>query len=296
MSINTLLKALKKFLETIMPRKREPGKDIFNEWVELRPGKLMDKRAEMPRKTDHFWKKRPIEGLQGICVHQTLGGDNPIATANYHFNHMPNGTPKPGAPSICYTFYIRKNGDIWWCNDLEDRTWSQGAKNIPGDENRAYVSIVVGGNFPGPGYKKGDDEPTFHQMYSLLQMVQWLTHHLGLSLDDVYGHYMFGKPACPGNTLMTIIEALNANEDTSLNWTASDWQYALVRLGYDLGEYGPRQDGVDGSWGTTSRRALADFQRANNLKDIGVRNKPTQTVMIQKLKEKFGPAVRLQVK
>ena len=42
-------------------------------------------------------------------------------------------------------------------------------------------------------------------------------------------------------------------------------QKALVELGYDLGNFGPDNDGVDGSWGRASDAALLDFQETHSL-------------------------------
>jgi hypothetical protein len=44
---------------------------------------------------------------------------------------------------------------------------------------------------------------------------------------------------------------------------------ALLSLGYDMGDTGPRKDGVDGDWGTTSKQACAIFQRGRGLAATG---------------------------
>ena len=42
-----------------------------------------------------------------------------------------------------------------------------------------------------------------------------------------------------------------------------DLQKILIYLKYDLGTYGPKKDGVDGFFGTTTRKAVIKFQRKN---------------------------------
>ena len=42
-------------------------------------------------------------------------------------------------------------------------------------------------------------------------------------------------------------------------------QRMLVELGYDLGSFGPRKNGVDGSWGNLSRIALIEFEESAGL-------------------------------
>jgi len=100
---------------------------------------------------------------------------------------------------------------------------------------------------------------------------------------------------CPGFTITSIIEALNRDPArTSDNWTSFDWQYALVRLGYDLGNYGKRNDGVDGDWGGSSKAALAKYQSTKKLQYVsGIKDLKTKQLLIQDLKEKFGSEVVL---
>lgn len=270
--------------------------NILTEWPsDLRPSSLIDGRDKVKRHPRLKWGKRKISDIEGLCIHQILGGDNPVNTSAYHVNHFPNNTKKPGAPSVAYTFYIRRSGEIWWCNDVEAKTWSQGTGKIPGDENKKYLSIVVGGHFNGPGYTRGKNEPTMEQFISLLSLIKWLCSVLDLGYDQIYGHYDFGKAACPGHTLGGIIEALN--RDPSLkaaSWSDYDWQYALVRLGYDLGDYGKRLDGVDGDWGSSSKTALTLFQKAQKLTYIsGIQDKKTKQLLISALKDKFGSDIVL---
>jgi len=47
-------------------------------------------------------------------------------------------------------------------------------------------------------------------------------------------------------------------------------QWLLVRLGYDLGAYGPDGDGVDGFWGEMSQAALDAFRRDKSIERTGV--------------------------
>ena len=54
-------------------------------------------------------------------------------------------------------------------------------------------------------------------------------------------------------------------DDAPLPNAPSSVQWLLVQLGYDLGAYGPKKDGVDGSWGTLSQRALNDFRKGAGL-------------------------------
>jgi hypothetical protein len=68
------------------------------------------------------------------------------------------------------------------------------------------------GDFAGPGHETGTSEPGPEQMNSLGELCDYLikvdTLHATyqLSNQDVYGHYHFGKPACPGYVIQNWIE------------------------------------------------------------------------------------------
>jgi murein DD-endopeptidase MepM/ murein hydrolase activator NlpD len=49
-----------------------------------------------------------------------------------------------------------------------------------------------------------------------------------------------------------------------------EFQKILVDLGYDLGDFGPNKDGVDGKFGPETQRAVKEFQKDNGLKIDGI--------------------------
>ena len=256
--------------------------NILKEWKEFQPDNIIDGRDKLPKHSILKWKKRNISDIKGLCTHQTLGNDNPVATAQYHVDHFDKDK---GAPGLCYTFYIRKSGEIWWCNNIEDVTWSQGYKKRPGSENISFVGIVVGGNFPGSGYKLGVDTPTFNQLMSLMQMYKWLQFHLGFSWESLYLHSDFGKQACPGYVISNLVDAINEDNTFGVTtWSNKDWQNALVKLGYDLGSFGPEKNGVDGMWGYASKQALTKFQNDNGILVSGIQDRITKAKLYEFLK------------
>ena len=54
-----------------------------------------------------------------------------------------------------------------------------------------------------------------------------------------------------------------------------DLQAKLVKLGYDLGDYGTNKDGIDGEYGNATVKAVLAFQQKNNLDATGVVNEET---------------------
>ena len=65
-------------------------------------------------------------------------------------------------------------------------------------------------------------------------------------------------------------------------------QQILIKMGYDLGEFGPNKDGVDGKFGNTMDRAVRDFQGKNDLKVDGKVGKNTLSKMISVGQEKVS--------
>ena len=57
-------------------------------------------------------------------------------------------------------------------------------------------------------------------------------------------------------------------------------QKLLIKMGYDLGDFGPNKDGVDGSFGPTVDKIIREFQDKNGLKVDGKVGKNTLSSMI----------------
>lgn len=259
---------------------------------------FVDGRNTLPRHPTKRWARRNVADLLGGVAHHTAGGDDPVKTAAYHVG--PSHTSADGMPGLAYTFFIAGPGTITWANDLDARTWSQGGKKAPdvdgdgdvdaddglGNANAKFVGICLGGSFDGPHNRTGQ-EPTAEQVLALLALWAHLVGHhrvsgwppelysaLGhLTMADLWAHADFGKPACPGRTITELLAALRTHRAPARS--IAEWQTALVDAGFDLGSFGPSGNGVDGDWGTASRRALADFQRSRGLPVTGHRDDAT---------------------
>jgi len=224
------------------------------------------------------WKTRSPEDLLGMVWHQELGWGSVEAVARYHTgedSHLREG----GAPSIAYTFAIRRDGQIVLCNDLERAPWSQGFRGRPGDENAEFVSVMLEGFFRGPGVTDPTaGEPNDPQLLSAFTLWQIAHARWGWQGDDLHGHYHFGKPSCPGHTLQAVIEAVRENApDPDLDLSTVDGrQEALRALGFYRGE-------VDGLWGPRSRGALIRFQDSVGLPADGVWGTETEAAVEEAL-------------
>ncbi len=228
------------------------------------------------------WRKRSVKKLKGMVWHQELGWGSVEGVAKYHTgknSHLCKG----GVESISYTFAIRRNGQIILCNDLNKATWSQGYRGRKGDENAEFCGVMFEGLFNGEHVTDtSSKEPNGMQMTSALILWQVCKELWSWRECDLYGHYLFGKPSCPGDTLRTIIEAVRVNtvqeDQPKYDFTKTiDRQKALKKLGYNTGK-------ADGVWGPKSRGALIRFQSAVRLVADGIWGAKTEGAIIRKLK------------
>ena len=170
------------------------------------PTDLRDELATNPE--GRQWKTRDVAALQGLVVHQTLGHYTLEGVAKYHTSkkcHLIAG----GVESIAYSIGIRKNGEVALLNDFDRSTWSQGCRSIEGDENARYISVVLEGLFDYDGCNNTNaGEPTSEQMTSLLILWEHCRVLWGWNPGQLFGHYHFGKKACPGKSLRGLIETI----------------------------------------------------------------------------------------
>lgn len=226
------------------------------------------------------WKKRDASALQGLVWHQELGWGSVENVAKYHTgnqSHLYNG----GIESIAYTFAIRRNGQIVLCNDINKAPWSQGFLGRAGDENAEFLSIMFEGFFKGEQVTDPSaGQPNDRQLLSGLILWQVCRHLWQWREGDLHGHFLLGKPACPGSTLQTIIEAVrvNAAQPRKKFNSAKSRQKSLKDLGYYSGK-------IDGIWGPGSKGALTHFQSDHHLTADGVWGPHTETAILEVLEK-----------
>ena len=226
---------------------------------------IKDVRATLARTPGLKWDRRDPAALRGICFHQSLDDVSTVLGLAKYFGG-PNHISDKGLPGISYTMVCEQSGDLFLVNDIEDKTFSQGDASKPEDENALYMGICFCGNFSGPGYQ-GTQEPTTAQMNTAEKIWKTCKGLWGWKNDRLFGHYHFGKPACPGFSLTHFIETINADKDwKDLEFDLSETegrQGALSRLGYWTGP-------IDGKWRPECRLALTQFQKKVGLNPDGV--------------------------
>jgi len=241
---------------------------------------ITDVRDILARHKTKVWKQRNLSDIKGVVFHQALCDSTLEQVNKYHISNN-NHISVSGCPRICYAVWIDKEGEAFLCNNLEDITWSQGGMSRPFPKwqaNTNYVGVCFQGDFSGAEHI-GNDVPSIKQLQTGVEVWQWLFNMLHLSQLDLFGHYHFGKPACPGSDIMKLIE--NTREtglQELLPKSNIEWQQLLKTLGYNLGTSGLNKDGVDGDWGGLSRQALINFQ-----KDCGVVMSAIQDTVTQQM-------------
>lgn len=227
------------------------------------------------------WKRRDPLQLKGLVWHQELGWGSVEAVAKYHTgksSHLYDG----GVESISYSLAIRKNGQIVLCNDIKKATWSQGYRGRRGDENAEFLSVMFEGMFKADGVTDPSaGEPTSQQMTAGLLLWNSCRKIWNWNDNGLYGHYHFGKPACPGDTLKAVIEATRANvKEKGYNFkTVKGRQKALIKLGYLKGK-------ADGIWGPASRAALITFQSKTGISADGIWGPNTESAVKAAIEKK----------
>lgn len=168
-----------------------------------------DLRGKLAVNENHQWKRRVGTDIQGVVFHQTLGNTTLENVAKYHTGPQSHINPG-GVHSISYTVGIRKSGEICIMNDIEDVTWSQGMKGNTIDENKCFIGVVCEGLFSWDPKiteheKQKVGEPTREQMVAVIKVWNILANIFELDIQDIYGHFDWGKPACPGTAIQGII-------------------------------------------------------------------------------------------
>ncbi len=230
-----------------------------------------DQRKSLPQSKSHTWKARIVSKIKGMCWHQALGEINTAAIARYHSSNASH-LRKGGVQTISYTWSIEKDGRIILCNDFKSKTWSQGTRDIAGDENALYMSVCFCGNFRGKGHDKGSFGPTQEQMNAGENLWRVCRNYFKWSKAEIKGHFDFGKPACPGHVLETMITSMRHGIEADLSYDSPKGRQAL------LNHFGANLV-VDGLWGKKSTEALKAFQNGNLLVPDGIWGKKTEAVI-----------------
>lgn len=206
------------------------------------------------------WAVRQLAQINKIIIHQELAEGSIESVNAYHIK--PNHISPQGCPRICYHYGIRKNGEIAQLNELSSIVWHTSGQNTNA------IGIMLVGNFAGLGHTSATSTPSKEQMDALEFLCDYLLKAFKLSNQELYGHYHFGKPACPGFVIQDWIEnrrniISSSPEVQNIEKSISEIQKRLNKLGYAAGK-------VDGIQGLRTVTAIRNFQADKHLKVDGV--------------------------
>ena len=86
------------------------------------------------------------------------------------------------------------------------------------------------------------------------------------------------------------VGSINLVTDKSPKASIEQLQTSLVSLGYDLGTFGAKKDGVDGGYGASTKDAVSSFQKTFGLPVTGEADPTTRAVMLGKTGVDIGQA------
>lgn len=255
------------------------------------PADLRGKLATNPKGTP--WRKRDVSKMRGLCLHQSMGWSSVETEARYHAGEFgPTQFDPDIPPGLCYTGAVRRNGQFVLAWDFDDRTWSQGTEAVKGDENALYMAVMVEGKFKGPDVKgDGVGEPSDEQIASI--MLLWrVVKSVALGARwELKGHADFGKAACPGDTLYTIIKAIRTSEPPRWDLSTVRGQQQALQAYFDNrpGSTSKGWPSVDTEgeayWGAQCKSAAMYFQKLNKLPVTYNLDTITARVLLAKLEE-----------
>ena len=247
--------------------------------------KFVDSRDSLPTHKTKRFNRREVKDIKGGVIHHTASESYIENVAKYHVS--PNHVCKDGCAGLLYTFFIDKSGTVYWANDLESITSSQGGHSTPipnTQPNKNFLAIVCSGNYAG----EDNTGVPMAQLLALLTLWNHLTGEtmhkyiptslynvLGCSVNSLWGHHNFSPTKCPGNLLSALADNMTSLLPAKKSLSSvEDWQMALNELDYGIP--------VDGIWGSLSRTALTMFQRKNGgLVVDGIRGRFTEAALLK---------------
>jgi hypothetical protein len=163
-----------------------------------------DIRDQLPQHPKKRFGLRPMEGVDGIAVHQTAGSRSgtPAAAADFHVEHN-------DWPGIGYHFWVGDNGHAFYVGTIET------SRAHVLEQNDHLIGIVLAGNF------QGDVKPSDAALATTLRLVRAMEALLSRRLT-VKGHCQWmadagksGYTECPGVNLIEHLPELSAGPATS---------------------------------------------------------------------------------
>jgi hypothetical protein len=204
---------------------------------------------------------------------------------------------------MCYHVFVpyhmkMSNGKpiVYYCVDFNETTWQAGAGGNAGfgvGFQGMFRSRHIKRFRPFPGTNGNPSDLQRQVCIALFR--EWFQPLFRFEREQLTGHWQWGKAACPGDWIENAILEFRSGEslaDTGEEDPGSEWfdtwaerQAALFDLGYNLGEYGPQKNGVDGYPGDMTRMAIELFQEDVGIEVTGLWDDVTEDAMMAAFKD-----------
>ena len=136
---------------------------------------------DLTESTTKFYKNRSIADSLTIYIHHTAGSKSQSleSIAKYHVE-------KRGWPAIAYHVAINDDGDIFFLNDIEEKTFHNSKDNLKG------IAVVGVGNYEN-----------YEPSEKMVESIEIVTDAMcqGLKIKAIKGHKDSKATACPGKYL-----------------------------------------------------------------------------------------------
>jgi hypothetical protein len=138
-------------------------------------------------------------------------------------------------------------------------------------KNKTFTTIEGNTNdkLSGEGHRVGRNTRKLSQG-SLVGFIDYFKGHRNNTFEKTVAKVVAEAPTDYSSE--EYIEGLSKNDIKKI-------QLALLKLGYDLGNFGPNKDGVDGEIGTKTTDAVNDWKLKNNMKSDSVIDKEVYSLI-----------------
>ena len=167
--------------------------------MNMTPDQIKGFREVLKLTPGAFARKLGIDA--GLVRNWESGIESPSGKARVCLGRLQNHISIKGCPHICYHYYIPgefsgyADDEILLVNDLTDWVWHAGSAN------KTSIGVLVEGDLKGPGHPGGHDP-----LDTQLERVDWLLRFLNQHKNYIAsGHCDHGKPACPGDAVMLVV-------------------------------------------------------------------------------------------
>lgn len=168
--------------------------------------------------------------------------------------------------------------------------WDRVSWHTKGD-NKESISVALQGLFRSKHggrfvpYRGTDGKPSSAQMDILEDLTEsFIKPKFGLGNSQLVGHFESPKPklTCPGDDIAKWLmrkrhevfrTSIMVERDPVIGYRLDTWerrQAALVAMGFDIGKYGEKKNGVDGMPGEKTRLGLEAVERRCGLPVNGI--------------------------